>query len=366
MYECYLRDMDCFKSCKALLNKMYYNTNIPTKTIISNQYSSIKTAKERRCNQVLQDFSSDESVIIGIQNEPKFINIILNSRKQKAPLAYIFVESDYKYVTCIIKNPDGFPLVVLRLPINKKVAYAKNTDNCYEFPIADIVNKDTKFNKSYSYSMVFKHNKQSIQFIFSIYNGTNEPNNVIIDDIKVGNMTIVDSIFKTDLTIIPTLISNNMSMEDTAGLLTFNNMNILILAEVIPSNVITFMNRLYCRSKNYFKLVDNQLYYVAEVNKKHNNAYVCSNKDSIYWNIIDDSAKMFEISQFEPLFKINYNKTISTTDRIYYVFATFLDNYMFVKIITSLDVNDDKNIGTFISTFSSEYQIIEAYLCSKC
>lgn len=366
MYEQYMGEMDCLKSCSTVLQEMYYNKKIQSKKYVSNNQNLSKLTKERKYVPVVQDFSTDDSVIIGIQNDLKFINIILNSRKQKAPLAYIFVESEYRYVTCIIKNPDGFPLVMLRLPINKKVAYAKNTNNCYEFPIVDIVNKDTKFNKSYSYTMMFRHDGQSIQFIFDIYSGTPEPNRIVVNDIKVGNLDIIETIFKTEMVMVPQVISDDFTLHNTASLLTFNNMNVMILAEVNPNNVITFANRLYCRTKNYFKLTATHLYYVTETNKKHNDTYICSEEDSYYWNIVETNTRVFEMNAFEPLFKINYSKTLATTDKIYYVFTSFLENFMFIKIITSLDLSSCNNITSFIGTFHTEYQIIEAYLCNKC
>lgn len=368
MSEKYMSDFDCLRSFSAVRQSLYYDKKLMTKPPVFAQQSNIQQLKEKKCTAVVNDFSSDDSIIMAIQNDTKFINIIMNCRKQKAPLAYMFVESEYRYITCIIKNPDGFPLIIIRIPINKKFTYAKNTNNCYEFPISDIINKDIKYNKSYSYTMIFKYNGQNVQFIYDIYNGTAEPNRITIDSINVGNNTIIDNMFKTDnMSLIQTQLFNPSLIipENKADLLSFNNMNITILMEANPSNIISFNSKQHYKTKNYFRLTPTQLFYVSEANKKHSDVYICSNYDSLYWNNIDTDTKIFEMLPFESLFKINYNKSITPNDKIYYLFTTFLDNYMFIKVITLLEINATQPIETFIKTFSHDYQILECYMCSK-
>lgn len=361
MSDKYMEDYDCLRSFSAVRQNLYYDKKLITKPQSLASQSGSQQSRDKKAASVVTDFSADDSIIMAIQNDTKFINIIMNCRKQKAPLAYMFVESEYRYITCIIKNPDGFPLMMIRIPINKKFTYAKNTNNCYEFPISDIINKDIKYNKSYSYTMMFKYNGQNVQFIYDIYNGTSEPNRITIDNITVGNSTVIDNMFRADSI---NLLTSPM-MESKADLLSFNNMNIKILMEVSSSNVIAFNMKQHAKTKNYFKLTPTQLFYVSETNKKHSDIYLCSSSDSLYWNIIDTETKMFEMLPFESLFKINYNKSITPNDRIYYLFTTFLDNYMFIKVITPYEINASQSIETYIKTFSHDYQILECYMCTK-
>lgn len=362
-----MSDIDCMRSCTALRQNIYYNNKLISKNVNMKSIITPVVQKESKPVDNFEDFSADESIILAIRNDPKFINIIMNCRKQKSPNAYIFVESEYRYITCIIKNPDGFPMIIIHLPINKKYAYARNASNCYEFPLLDIINKEIKFNKSYSYTIMFKSVDSEIQFIYDIYNGTAEPNRITIDNINVNSMSTIDDMFKNisicAATMNPTLI--NTINPAISNLNTFNNMNIILLAEVNVNNVIAFNSKQHAKTKNYFKVTPNTLSYVSETVKKHHDTYLCSVNDSIYWNFIHNETYMCEMQPFESLFKINYNKSVSPSDKIYYVFTSFMNNYMFIKIITSLEINSSTNIETFMKTFSHEYQIIECYACVK-
>lgn len=358
----YISDVDCMRSYAALREKMFYNQTLAS-TIPLTQTVHKPVTKTVKTTVPIKDYTNDDSVIIAIQNDPKFINIIMNCRKQKSTLAYIFVETEYNYITCIIKTPDSFPFMLIRLPINKKFIYAKQVANCYEFPLVDIISKDIKFNKSSSYSILFKYNGKNVQFIYDIYNASSEPNRITIDNINVGSMNIIDSLFAT-------MMNTHKFMGGLVGvaapsLLTFDTMNIIILKEATSASSINFNSKQSDSSINYFKITDeNHLLYVNETNKKQNESYVCSKDDSIVWNINEPDIK-FEMMNFDSLFKINYNRSAMQNDRVYYVFTTFMNNYMFIKVITSLDVTNSNIIDTFIKTFSREYQILEVYMCTR-
>lgn len=370
--EKYIQDIDCMRSYAAVRDKLFYNQTLQTSVPLIQ--STRKTpAKSVKAVMPVVDYNYDDSVIIAIQNDAKFINIIMNCRKQKSTLAYIFVENEYNYITCIIKTPDAFPIMIIRLPIDKKFIYAKNGNNCYEFPLVDIISKDIKFNKSSSYSMTLKANGNSVQFIYDIYNASSEPNRITIENINVGSMNIIDNLFRTMMASIKFMSFSSKqqaslnNMHETPSLLTFDTMNILILKEATSVNTINFNTKQSSNSNNYFKITDDQrLLYVAETNKKQNETYICSREDSITWNVADVEDE-YTMQPFDSLFKINYNRSVMQNDRIYYIFATFLSNYMFVKVITSLEVNSNTNtiIDTFIKTFNDKYQILEAYMCTR-
>ena len=361
--EKYIQDVDCMRSYAALKERMFFNQTISTSVPLL-QTAKKTTTKPTKATMPIKDYTSDDSVIIAIQNDAKFINIIMNCRKQKSTLAYIFVESEYNYITCIIKTPDSFPFMLIILPINKKYVYAKKVDNCYEFPLVEIISKDIKFNKSSSYSIVFKYNGKSVQFLYDIYNASSEPNRITIDNITVGSMTIIDSLFNTMMMSVHQY--GTASMYSTPpSLLTFDTMSILILKEANSASAVNFNAKQTSSSNNYFKITeDEHLVYVSETNKKQNEVYICSREDSIIWTLNDVNID-FTMLSFESLFKINYNRSVMQNDRIYYVFASFLGHYMFVKVITSLDVTVNSTIDTFIKTFCSDYQILESYMCTK-
>lgn len=350
------------RSYAALKERMFFNQTLNTSVPLI-QTVRKAPSKSSKATLPIKDYKHDDSTIIAIQNDPKFINIIMNCRKLKSILAYIFVENEYSYITCIIKTPDSFPFMLIRLPIDKKFIYAKQVNNCYEFPLVDIISKDIKFNKSSSYSILFKYNGKNVQFVYDIYNASSEPNRITIDNIHIGSMNIIDNLFNAMM--MRNCRHSMMSLSETPSLLTFDTMNILILKEANSVNAINFNTKQTASSSNYFKINDeDRLVYISETNKKQNEVFICSREDSIVWNIADNDIE-FIMMNFESLFKINYNRSVMQNDRVYYVFATFMSNYMFIKVITSLEVNSSTIIDTFIKTFNKEYQILESYMCIK-
>lgn len=359
----YTKDFDAFRTNKSLYNAMYFNKRIFPRT------AKEEVIYKPRSKQVvpLYDFKSKDKVVIGIQNDQKFMNIIINSRRQKSLLAYIFIEQEYQYVTCIIKNPDGFPIILTRMPINGKNIYAKNVNACYEFPISDITSKDMKYNKSFSYVMLFKRDDQHIRFKFKMYNNSSEPDVVTNNDIDAKDLSVIDDLLNIyDVNIaMPLFTHEELGNEKRSNYSMFNNMTIKILAEANPSNLITFSGKSNPKTKNYFIIKNDKLLYVTETSKKGNDKYICS-KDSpntLYWDDINLENLKFEMHSFESLFKINYNKSILSNDRVYYLLTLFMDNYMFMKLITPIEITSETQIETFINTFSKDYQIAECYIC---
>lgn len=362
--EKYTQDVDCMRSYAALRDRMFFNQTFTVSTPVAQPVPQTTTKIVKQAPPV-KDYSTDPTVIIAIQNEPKFINIIMNCRKQKSTLAYIFIEAEYNYITCIIKTPDSFPFMIIRLPINKKYIYARQVENCYEFPLIDIISKDIKFNKSSSYSMVFKYNGKNVQFIYDIYTSTTEPNRVTIDNIGIGSMTVIDNLFSTMLLSTQRASNAMYSIAESPSLTTFDTMSILILKESNSNSSVNFNNKQSSSSNNYFKITkEDHFVYVSETNKKQNEMFICSRDDSLLWalNEVDTEYTMLN---FESLFKINYNRSIMQSDRIYYVFASFMNYFMFIKVITSLVITNPSSADTFIKTFSKEYQILESYMCTR-
>lgn len=153
-----MSDADCFKSYTNLREAVYYRNKLPTKNIISlsKTYQPMKTKKQ---TVSLAEYKNDKYVLIAIQNDVRFINMIMNCRKQRSLIAYIFVEC-HLYVSCVIKNASGYPLVFIRISIDDVYTYATNTNNTYEFPIQGLLNKDIKYTKNSSYTMLFKYDDQ--------------------------------------------------------------------------------------------------------------------------------------------------------------------------------------------------------------
>lgn len=377
----FMRDSDCFKSYTALREAIFYNRKLPSsnpETITS----MVQHARTKKAAATLINFKSDKSIIIAIQNDTKFINMIMNCRKQSSPIAHIFVEGN-QYVSCIIKNANGYPIIFIRIPIDNVYAYAQNTRNIYEFPIQKLLEKEcVKFTRNSQYTIIFKYDGQNVSFTYELYDGDMEPSRINISNISTNNQSVINNLLNTEneismhsmstgvLKILnphkQIQITNNPAFSNENNLLSFINMNIIILREVQDmNNVLKFELKTQVKPNNYFIIDGSTMNFISETSNIKNVKYVCSKSDSIIWTDLIDGK--YDLLPFSPLFKVNYSKSITANDKLYYIFTSYLNNYMFVKLITSFDVGkNQQKINTLSKLFPKEYQILECYVCVKC
>lgn len=368
----YMADIDCYKTFTSLREAIYNKHRIATKAPTQLSASLYKSPKVKKPSVSLSEYKSDKSVILAIQNDVRFINIIMNCRKQRSPIALMFVESN-RCISCIIKNANGYPLVFIRIPIDDVYAFAQNTNNVYEFPIQGLLSKDVKYNKSSSYTILFKYDGQKVNFIYELYSGNAEPNRIIIESISTHNETAINNIFKSDLIanssqlkLKPYISSGILSQESTNYLLAFYNMNVNILREVQDtSSIIQFNHNQTPKTLSYFEIENGRMIFVMKNPKSTSDIYICSSDDSIIWTETTGECKRYDLLPYESQFKNNYNKSITSNDKVYYAFTAYLNNYIFIKVVTPYDIGDAHDIKSFAKIFSREYQILECYFCTK-
>ena len=376
----FMRNSDCFKSFTALREAIYYDRKLESSNpeVIT---SMVQHARVKKPVSNLINFKNDKSVIIAIQNDSKFINMIMNCRKQSSPIAHIFVEAN-QYVSCIIKNANGYPIIFIRIPIDNVYAYAQATQNIYEFPIQKLLEKEVKFTRNSVYTMIFRYDGQNVSFTYELYSSDNEPSRIDINNISTNNQAVINSILNCDTEISmhsmssgvlkirnphnQMVINNKFSSSNENYLLSFVNMNVNILREVQDiSNVLKFELKPSSKPQNYFIITSTEMTFISETSSMKNVKYVCSSSDSLIWTDLGADGR-YELLPFSPLFKVNYNKSITTNDKLYYIFASYLNNFMFVKLITSYDVSKTNHrIKTLSKLFPKEYQILECYVCVK-
>lgn len=379
----FFEDSDCFLSHTALRAKIYADPKVPHHNP-THVASLIQHSRGKKPVANLADLTKDKSIIIAIQNDARFANIIMSCRKQRSPIAHIFIESN-RYISCIVKNAGGYPLIFIRIPIDNVYTYAQSTNNVYEFPIQDLLDKDIKLTKNVNYNMIFRWNGQNVVFSYEIHTGESEPFRHKVPNITTNNQAVIDNILKADISIThptPTnmlYISNRPNFISTTApassatqenyLLAFNNMSILLLREVVDVNtVLQFNQRPSPKTVNYFEVKNRQMIFISEASNSVNEKFICSEEESILWTIVDNGKnEKYEILPYESLFKNNYSKSVTTNDRIYYMFASYLDNFLFVKLITPFDANTTREepVKTFSKIFPKDYQILECYMCVK-
>ena len=379
----FYRDSDCLKTFTAL-GRAIYNEEKLEYSNPETVTSMVQHARPKKPVASLINFKNDKSVIIAIQNDSKFMNMIVNCRKQSSPIAHIFIESN-QYVSCIIKNASGYPIIFIRIPIDNVYAYAQPTQNIYEFPIQELLDKqEVKFSRNTVYTMIFRYDGQNVSFVYEQYNGDLEPSRVEKSNISTNNVSVINSILNCDNEISlhsmstgilkienphnQLLINPKVSSSNENYLLSFINMNIIILREIQDlSNVLKFESKSGSKANNNYFLIDSTtMNYISEASKIKNVKYVCSSSDSLIWTDLGAGTRKFNLLAFSPLFKVNYNKSITSNDKLYYIFASYLNNFMFVKLITSYDISKTNHkIKTLSKLFPKDYQILECYVCVK-
>lgn len=374
----YLHDADCFKSYTALREMIFNHQKLQMKHPTHVQHLTLKSSKSKRAHSTIADYRADRSVMIAIQNDIRFINIIMNCRKQKSPIAYVFIEKNL-YISCLIKNANGYPIIFVRIPIDNNYTYAIPTESVFELPVQNLLGKDTKFSKNCAYTILFKNTGQNIDFVYEVHTGEARPNITTVNSIRVHNMDAINSLLKsdrfgplpstsTDMRFFTQSIEKRPHIDMTTNyMLAFFNMNVLMLREVVDVSSVIQITKQMAKTDYYFRVADGMLSHVSMTNKNVNEKYIASRDDSIIWTMDGETfeGKEFMMMPFETLFKTNYNKSITSSDKIYYAFMSYVDDYMFAKIITPLVVTVTDEGRTYQKLFTREYQIMECYRCVK-
>lgn len=366
----YTSDYDCMMTIDQMRNTIFgVNEKVAPKSIP--QRLAHVSRSHRATSSISEHIRDDPSVLISVFNDPKFIAIVMNCRKQKSPLAYMFVEDGY--ITCVIKNNDTAPLMVIRLPKSGDNAYASRIgeDMCYTFPIRDISgNRDYKYTKNAEYVMKYVADSGNVKFIYDVSTKGELPRR-LTTIVKAENKNVINVLFDTSNS--PIYLTRKVSnTDDENNLLLFLNMKIIVLERVIDlSSLIQFAPKTTDVIENYFEIDDVSMRYVSKASVQAQSTTeqpICSHEKAIIWNlersISADEPNRYMLKPYDTLFKLNYGKLITSNDKLYYMFTAYRNEYMFVKLITSMNI-ESLTPEVFVNVFSREYQILECYACER-
>lgn len=384
----YLTDITCYRSLAALRDMIYYNKTTPVQTVAAIKKSTNTGNKNKRMNIDLSTFRNDKSVILAIQNDVRFINIIMNCKKQRSPIIYMFVEPG-QFISCVIKNANGYPMMFIRIPIDNVFAYAASgASNVYEFPLTQLLSKDIKFTKNNSYLLTFRHDNQNVNFEYEMYQGDSAPNKITMQNIGSHSNEVINNMFNDRFGMTNQKYGYLANGNELCSnfLMAFYDMNIMMVREVSDvSNFIQFSQKQTTHSKNYLQMDSETFNFINECTNRRDVKYISSKNDSLIWNgrrICDTNSneysvimgdandekkiRKFNLVPFECLFKNTYNKSITNSDKLYYVFGSYLGNYIFIKMVTALDVDVNRVSDNRLNKiFQKGYQIMDCYMCEE-
>lgn len=384
----YLTDVTCYRSLSALRDMIYYNKTTPVQAVSAVKKSTTTGSKNKRMNIDLSTFRNDKSVILAIQNDVRFINIIMNCKKQRSPIIYMFVEPG-QFISCVIKNANGYPMMFIRIPIDNVFAYAASgASNVYEFPLTQLLSKDIKFTKNNSYLLTFRHDNQNVNFEYEMYQGDSAPNKITMQNVGSHSNEVINTMFNDRFGMTNQkygYLANGTELCSNF-LMAFYDMSIMMVREVSDvSNFIQLSQKQTTHSKNYLQMDAETFSFINECPNRRDVKYISSKSDSLIWNgrrigetsgnefttMMTEAAeekkvRKFNLVTFECLFKNTYNKSITNSDKLYYIFGSYLGNFLFIKMVTALDIDlmhvEDNRLNKI---FQKGYQIMDCYMCEE-
>jgi hypothetical protein len=311
----------------------------------------------------VENLKEDPNTLILIQNNTNIINLIINCKGQKDVLSFIFVENP-EYINIVIKNPNGFPLLLVKIPVDNIYAFSRKQSCCYDFPIKSLLSsKESKYIKNCSYNIIYRKttNEQglsSVQFVYELYNKDNTNNTSFKqNNVNVDNLNVIDTIFK---------YSKNMyEISDLPYKNTFMSMNVLILKELTDVNsIISFVSKTVSQKIQYkFVITEKKLTFVLGSLRKEEVRELCTEENSILWNVGNEEKREFRLLPFECMFKTNYNKNYMNAERVYYIFGHFSGIYVFIKFISPIQIKTKPELPILNVIFPDKIQFFECYYC---
>ena len=297
-----------------------------------------------------------EDHIIYIRNNDAIISLINNYRKQNGVQIFIFIEPN-NFVSLIAKNASEFPMIFLRIPIDEKNCFAKQSISCYEFPIDQITSKISKDIKTKYYTISYKRNLTNIDFSLMIYGISNE----IVNDISITGITVYPPNY------ISYLLEDNFALSYTSeksdiSMMTFLQTGIIMLERNVSANSNFSITRVGTTEAEF--VVENEEFkFILSDNRKRESKAVARKKDALVW-AFSDKKITYKLEKFVSLFKAGFSKATHHMSQIYFVFTKFIKWYLFIKVVTPLKIDDNTQFTSFGKVFNSCDQIIECYACN--
>lgn len=348
-----LSDLETVKK-SIFENKRYISTVLaPTK-----KASKSKT----NCSELLSnDWSQIPGIVFGIRDNEQLISTLNTCKRQKMGLGYIFIES-LQYISVIIKKPNSYPLVIIRIPIEQPFVYADNNMKGihFEFPLEQLIIKENNSkSKNKQYRVYLTKNEGYELNLEVLYN--NEVKKRKIDNIKQCDSIVINELLK------PTMINylNKFKLDRITDIAySLNNMNIVLLRKLQNNQLPITFDPLQSKQSAYLEFKDDNLRFVIKGVDRIDEQNVLTKDETIYWPQINHDDNKYVLHNYDPMFKISHYTLGTSKDSNYYLMTTFQNSYMFIKLISDQNVliNNENTVYTFQDLFNKGTNVLEMYL----
>jgi hypothetical protein len=356
----YLGQEGIFRTFKSTRDAIFNNIFIPSVSshlpkLHKPNYTSIVKQKPALIN-----FQENPNILLAIQNNMNIMHFIINCKGHKDLLAYIYVQTT-ENIKLIIKNPNGFPLILMQIPVDNNYIFTQTTNLCYDFPIRDILRRDIKFIKKNAYNIIYRKAEEqsslsNIQFVFELFNSDNTINTTfVLENIKINSLSVINNLFK-----IP---RETKQIDEFQYLIGFQNLNIIVLRNISDINaMVSFVNKSDVKFTSMLSITNNKLNFILNSARRKEIKEIANNENSVIWNYTGQDAE-YKLAPFENIFKTNFNKIYSTSERIYYIFGVFCNIYVFIKFISSTYIREKPDSNILDKIFNDKFQLFECYYC---
>ena len=340
------------------------NSIFDNKRYISSVVSPVKSIAKHKVSTstVLDnDWSQIPGIIMGIRDNEQLISTLNTCKRQKMGLGYIFIES-LQYISVIIKKPNSYPLVIVRIPIEQPFVYADNNMKgiYFEFPLEQLIIKENNTkSKNKQYRIYLTKTENYVLTLEVLYN--NEIKKRKIDNIKQCDSIVINELLK------PTMINylNKFKLDRITDIAySLNNMNIILLRRLQNNQIPIIFDQLQSKQSAYLEFQDDILKFVIKGVDRMDEQNVLTKDETIYWPQISHDSEKYVIHNYDPMFKISHYSLGTSKDSNYYLMSTFQNSYMFIKLISNQNVliNNENTVYTFQDLFNKGTNVLEMYL----
>lgn len=360
----YISSVHACRSYKMIRNQIFHKSAEMTKKRNESAPVAETIEKQIAVMPTFADHRDDDSVLITIQNDQKLLRAILSCRKQKRIQVLVFVEPDLN-VVLIIKSPLCGPVIMIKIPFSDSVYGKAPPQMAFEFPIIDVLNQIKNSGKmSSSYEFIFKRkDDNSTSFISSIYGNNGHEHTSTVAGIISSHIQIVHNSFSDDLMKSKGRKLGSSIVGSSDFLSKFYQVNLIILKEIASANVKVFTKPLTPKTKNLIIINNKQMKFKTIVGGTANEEVLCTSEKSSIW--LQSEEKTYKMIPYDSLFKKALTPKTSNDEKYYYVFAPYLNGFVFIKISTVEKISEDQQIKTLIKLFSNGYQMLECYMCRE-
>jgi hypothetical protein len=357
----YVGQETVFKSYSAMRNAIFNNDFA---TIKRNPQpppqAREKTSKPKAVVKPVS-FKEDPDTLLAIQNNSTIMHFVINCKGHKDLLAFIYIEAG-DYINFVIKNPNGYPLILTRIPTDDTYIYTRAKNCVFDFPIRDMLTKRITYAKKNIYNIIYKKNDletqlTNVQFIYELFDADNSINtSYTLQNIKISPLNVINNLFK--------LPRPEIKLTDETQYINgFKALNVLVLRHVVDINsLIIFNNKASGKHAFKIELTQYEMKFTSSTIRQNTAQEIATASNSIIWNTSGYNEEYLMLP-FENMFKANFNKVYTYADRVYYIFGAFLGVYVLIKFISPILIKERPNSTVLNQIFDGKHQFYECYYC---